>query len=325
MKAKIKYIILVIALLLISTYIIYSFSTHDNGIIDDEAKNISINENIDNLPKKIKISKLENQDEEPFVCFVSDEYEIQELKNYFNSLSLNKVELEGEFEPMYEIIFCGEENIVISISKKQILKITKDSINSVEYYQISNSDFNKIPDLLDIKYYLHRSMLEIPSDDLCNKAQAIVLDGMTNSNISILKEEIYNIHSLLECHLVDNVQTRKNANSFYWEFEVKDQIVIQPNGLEVQSYGFWEYRDSLKEISKLSMSDTTKKILEDIIYKMEQGINNHDLSECFEAHKILHDLDYWVINYPISSFSTAPADWGGIQCYYGLIENYELD
>ena len=80
----------------------------------------------------------------------------------------------------------------------------------------------------------------------------------------------------------------------------------------------------MQELLKLDLNDTTRNMIKDLIYKLQSGMNNHDLSECFEVHKILHDLDYWISSYPISSFTVAPAGWGGIDCYYGLIEFYNL-
>lgn len=80
----------------------------------------------------------------------------------------------------------------------------------------------------------------------------------------------------------------------------------------------------MQELLKLDLNDTTRNMIKDLIYKLQSGMNNHDLSECFEAHKIVHDLDYWIVNYPVGSFYAAPVDWGDIDCYYGLIEFYNL-
>lgn len=154
--------------------------------------------------------------------------------------------------------------------------------------------------------------------------QKLILSGLSDVEITTLKTEIHNIHSLLGFYLVDRVNILKDANSIYWEPATIDEIFTQPNGVKFQSYGFWQFRDSLQELLKLDLNDTTRNMIKDLIYKLQSGMNNHDLSECFEVHKILHDLDYWIISYPISSFTVAPADWGGIDCYYGLIEFYNL-
>lgn len=331
MKIKLIHIFLFIIILFLIFILIYFLTFYNNkfknnSIINNTVENsISTNTRIDNTPQKIKIMNSDVRDDSPFICFVSDKFQIQEFENYFNNLLLDDVKSTNEFNPIYDITFYGNTNIIISLSKDKILQVTNESKNIMEYYAISNHTFNEILDLVNVKYYLHESKLELPASSTCTKAQNTILYGMSDSDIDNLREEIHNIHSSLEFHLADKVQTIKNANSFYWSSEVKDQIVIQPNGVAVQSYGFWNYRDSLKDISNLSLNDSTQKIVNDIIYKLEQGIDNHDISECFEAHKILHDLDYWIINYPINSFNIAPVDWGGIHCYYGSIENYKLD
>ena len=38
----------------------------------------------------------------------------------------------------------------------------------------------------------------------------------------------------------------------------------------------------------------------------------------FESHKIIHDYDYWAINYPVS-LKIEPVDWGGVNTYFGNI------
>lgn len=56
---------------------------------------------------------------------------------------------------------------------------------------------------------------------------------------------------------------------------------------------------------------------------IREAVPNHDLSKFVELHKMLHDFDYWVINYPAYFPLTAPPDWGGITCYYGVLSDID--
>lgn len=154
--------------------------------------------------------------------------------------------------------------------------------------------------------------------------QSSLLSNLDDNELVVLKKQIHNIHSSLEFHLVDRVNVLKDSNNIYWEVDSSSGVFVQPNGLRLQKYGFWEYRDQVKELNELKLNDKLHDILSSALNKIQTGIDNHDLSECFEAHKIIHDLDYWIVNYPISSSFAAPVDWGGLNCYYGLIENYNL-
>lgn len=283
---------------------------------------IEMNKYVPNNITKIKISKYDNSNETPFVCYVSDKGQIQNFINTFKNMELNSYDITDNISPLYIIDFLGDNTTTVVISSDKIGQLSTSDTS--KFFKLSDEDFTSIEKLTDVKYYLHDSNLEKPSEDTCYNMQKLILSGLSDVEITTLKTEIHNIHSLLEFYLVDRVNILKDANSIYWEPATIDEIFTQPNGVKFQSYGFWQFRDSLQELLKLDLNDTTRNMIKDLIYKLQSGMNNHDLSECFEVHKILHDLDYWIISYPISSFTVAPADWGGIDCYYGLIEFYNL-
>lgn len=283
---------------------------------------IEMNKYVPNNITKIKISKYDNSNETPFVCYVSDKGQIQNFINTFKNMELNSYDITDNISPLYIIDFLGDNTTTVVISSDKIGQLSTSDTS--KFFKLSDEDFTSIEKLTDVKYYLHDSNLEKPSEDTCYNMQKLILSGLSDVEITTLKTEIHNIHSLLGFYLVDCVNILKDANSIYWEPATIDEIFTQPNGVKFQSYGFLQFRDSLQELLKLDLNDTTRNKIKDLIYKLQSGMNNHDLSECFEVHKILHDLDYWIISYPISSFTVAPADWGGIDCYYGLIEFYNL-
>lgn len=291
------------------------------GNIDETVVNIDIN----NSPTKIKITKNTNTDDAPFICFVSDTIQINKFKTFFNNFYLdNKVTSISEFNPIYSIELYGDSNIFINISEDKIIKIEKTATSSTEYYRINDTLLNNILELIDIKYYLHINSLKLPSADSCLTAKEKLLYETAWDGTSI-QEKISGIHGGPEYTLSDFITSLKNANDSYWNYQtIKDTSYAYDNKKVILS-SLFDYKEYLKEFNKNNNNDLLKKIIDDIIYKLELAIDNHDVSECFETHKIIHDLDYWCLNYPLASFDGNPVDWGGISCYYGLIENYNLN
>ena len=56
---------------------------------------------------------------------------------------------------------------------------------------------------------------------------------------------------------------------------------------------------------------------------LKEGMDEHDIEKCFEAHKTIHDYDYWVFNMQPSNFKIEPIDWGGIEVYFGKVTGLE--
>ena len=56
---------------------------------------------------------------------------------------------------------------------------------------------------------------------------------------------------------------------------------------------------------------------------MQSAIDTHDLEKLYEFHQIVHDLNYWLLNYPIKPFRPVPADWYGACVYFGVLESYK--
>lgn len=330
MKKIYIYITIVILFLLLGLLIgqiVVSYITKDqlsNAASDNlTTENVlGMNKYIPNSVTKIKISKYDNSNEAPFACYVSDKNKIQNFIDTFDNINFDTYDITDNISPLYIIDFLGDSTTTIVISSNKIGQLSTSDTS--KFFKLSSEDFTSIEKLTDVKYYLHDSNLEKPSEDTCYNMQKLILSGLSDVEITTLQTEIHNIHSSLEFYLVDRTNILKDTNSIYWEPATIDEIFTQPNGVKIQSNGFWEYRNLLQELLKLNLNDTTRNIINDIVSKLQFGMDNRDLSECFEVHKLLHDFDYWIVNYPISSFTVAPADWGGIDCYYGLIENYNL-
>lgn len=281
--------------------------------------NSFIPQNINKVKITITSDGTENNNYSNIIYYLSDLNQINSFIDNYNQIEINETDKNNISDLLYEINFSGDTSSSLKVYSNNLLSINDEN----NFFEISNDSLEKITESTDVKYYLHDSNLEKPSSDSCYNAQSKVLSNLSESEISTLKNSVRNIHSLLEFGLTDRVKTLKDANNIYWEPDTVDEVFTQPNGVKFQSYGFWEYRDELQDLLKLNLNDNAKAIVNDILLHLQTGMDNHDLSECFEAHKILHDFDYWCINYPVS-LNIEPADWGGLDCYYGLIENYNL-
>lgn len=76
--------------------------------------------------------------------------------------------------------------------------------------------------------------------------------------------------------------------------------------------------NELEKIKDISNDSKTKNDLNNAYNLLKYGIDNHNLDNCFESHKIIHDYDYWDINYPVI-LKIEPVDWGGVNTYFGNI------
>ena len=329
MNKILKFFIIIFVIIIIFLFglaignVIISHNQNSNTLNETGANlsTVEISTYIPTNTTKIKISKFENSNNTPFICYISDETQIQSFIKSFSSTSLNDTAIATNITPLYSIDFIGDSSLSVTIYAEKLLQF---STNNTYYFELSDDDFSNIVNLTDVKYYLHNSTLEKPSSSLRTNAKNILMEGLSDIEQSTLKTKVGNTHLGIEHDLVDHINILKDANNIYWEPHTKNIIFTQPNGVRFQSSGFWLDRDELVKLLDLNLNTSIRTIINDIIDKLQTGMDNHDLSLCFEAHKLLHDLDYWIINHPISSLPVAPSDWGGLDCYYGLIEKYNI-
>ena len=281
-----------------------------------------IPENVNKVKITITSDGTENNNYNDIIYYLTDKAQIQSFIDIYNSIELQEANNSNPTELLYEINFLGDTNSIFKVYSNQLISVLYNDIEN--FFNITEDSLNKITESTNIKYYLHDSTLEKPSSTDCYNAQSIVLSGLSESEISSLRTTLHNLHSSLEFYLVDRVSILKDANNIYWEPATVNEIFTQPDGTQFQSNGLWEYRDELKNILNLNINEKTKIIINDALKHLQNSIDNYDLSESFEAHKIIHDLDYWCIDYPIGDFKIEPTDWSGTDCYLGLIENYNL-
>ena len=247
-------------------------------------------------------------------------------------VKLPGVDLKGLPKDQYQVMLELQQKIWdgggIRTQKKQTTaeaEIEKEKLN-VDMYAL-NSRVNDLyfGILLLDEQLKQNALLQDELERNYRQITAYVENGIANqADLDAVKVEQLNTKQKRVELVSSRMAYLKMLSLLVGEKLSQETVLEKPVPQDEISAGFWEYRDQLKELNELTLNNKLHAILDSALNKIQNGIDNHDLSECFEAHKIVHDLDYWIVNYPIGSFYAAPVDWGGLDCYYGLIANYNL-
>lgn len=188
------------------------------------------------------------------------------------------------------------------------------------HYYISREIYQQITNFNVEKYYLHDSNLEKPSQEECSMAQEKALSALSQEEKDYVQTNIRYTHTKLEYELIDAVRLIKDSNSPYWEEFTTYGTFTEPfTGTKVDNGGRFIYiLDELAKIKDKIKEENAKNDLQRAYDTLQEGMKEHNLGKCFEAHKIIHDYDYWVINTPVH-LDYEPADWEGVTTYFGKV------
>lgn len=282
-----------------------------------------------NISKITYRKRTENQKE--IVNFVVEKSDIDKLIGTLYKVKLdekNKQKQQCNYnEYKLRIEIKGDNLLTLEFyeapDKKIFVKL--NDTNSSKVYQIDNEYYQSILTIADVKYYLHISNNSLPTENDCLYAKKNALDGLSEEEIISAQKKIRNAHGLMETILLDGVKTIKDANSPYWKSYTVDELFVDPySGVLVEETGFFDIVNEINELQKDITNIKIKEICNEFCSKLQEAMDNHDLASCFEAHKILHDIDYWIINYPpqYEAGMPGPVDWIGVNCYFGLLERF---
>ena len=185
----------------------------------------------------------------------------------------------------------------------------------------------KTPDVVISKANLHKSDVPLPDKDMVEKVQAKLFKGVKKEDLEKAKKTVHELHMYFESGFVyeaENwIEKYSDPNSPGWVFWEKTGTIEIPGYTEKvynEKDGNW-YIQRLEEV-KAAFADKTA--FTDDITKAEEliseAVKNHDIKNLWYAHQVLHDLDYWVLNYPIQypKGTAAPPDWKGVETYFGV-------
>ena len=160
---------------------------------------------------------------------------------------------------------------------------------------------------------------------LCISARDKLFEGLCSEDIVKVSEQIRKAHWWIEFRLI---------GAYSWEHDSLEWNNIDHTFDTYTSYGITvklahldytgiECIESLKAIKEIVNNNYFSIDIDRAAGAMQDAIDNHDMQKLYEFHQIMHDLDYWLINYPLETFKSAPADWHGVYVYFGVLESYK--
>lgn len=196
--------------------------------------------------------------------------------------------------------------------------------------QVSSSTSETVSEASEAESYsyhlkLHDSDLEPPSASVCLAAQERVFIGLSEDDIQLVKDTIHNWHMTMEGEFVkkNRREILGDPDSVAWElWENKDASVLIPG--DTGPVGtLYDGAMIISELQSLIDVVQDQSFLEDL-KKMQDtvqaAVDKHSVDELDYFHRLLHDCDYWLVNYG-EQLSIAPADWDGVNVYFNCLKS----
>ncbi|MFZ7121065.1 MAG: hypothetical protein ACOWWH_08965 [Eubacteriaceae bacterium] len=199
----------------------------------------------------------------------------------------------------------------------------------------TNKKTEESDSLIISKETLHESNKEFPDENTVLVVQKNVLEGLNKQEIKEIKETINRIHLYFEIQFIEmNISTTlSDPESPIWVIWEKTGTIdgddIPGSDPVFNEYDGDSFIKDLELIKRLVDGDKLKADISVTQKLISFAVKNHDLSALYYAHQMLHDIDYWVINYPIEYPIAAPPSWKGVHTYFGVVaslgNNYPLE
>lgn len=184
----------------------------------------------------------------------------------------------------------------------------------------SSEGVNNLPKLT--KADLNKSSLEIPEPDFLFDNQKQIFARIQKRDT--VKAAIHQMHLYFESGFMgDWFKLYQNPQSQYWLNWEKTGKLSYPG--EETFVNETDGQTLINQLEQLKPLITDKALIDDINTTQRliaNAVSRHSIRGLFYAHKVLHDLDYWVINYPISYpyGGPEPPSWSGTETYFGVCE-----
>ena len=143
------------------------------------------------------------------------------------------------------------------------------------------------------------------------------LDDLNESSRKIVKDKIFNVHSYIECELVEDFKGDCSKDSKVW-----NNIDDNPKDNVISGYTIPDMISDLERVSTIINKESFSERINHIVEELQQL--THDIELFYKIHQETHDLSYWAINYPLEDLKIAPADWHGIYVYFGTLNDVDL-
>lgn len=214
--------------------------------------------------------------------------------------------------------------IMLGAQEKNKIQVSESNDEEQDYLledSVGNINIAEDSNEIEKEYYLHDSNLKLPSDDECNKMHEKVIEGLTEKELLTVSKKIREIHMTMEFLLIDAVKNLKDPNSKYWILYIDNTPIIEDSGdglIFSDEHCFKYVLDNIKNIENILKDKDAKQILSNLYIRFNKALTEHNIAECFEVHKTIHDFDFFMINHPVHFDKAPPADWEGINTYFGI-------
>ena len=172
---------------------------------------------------------------------------------------------------------------------------------------------------------LHDSDLEPPSASVCLAAQERVLTVLSEDDIQLVKDTIHDWHMAMESRFVNyNMRNLlQDPDSVAWKlWEDKDASVLIPgdSGPVGTLYDGAMIISELQGLVDVVQDQSFLADLKKMQDTVQAAVDKHSIDELDYFHRLLHDCDYWLVNYG-TQLTIAPADWDGVNVYFDCLES----
>ena len=223
---------------------------------------------------------------------------------------------------------CNSE---LTPPKEKYLEDNPDVVYRVDSTEEVIREIASEKDLTLDNVSLHNSDKQPPEKSTIVIIQEELTKDIDKTKLTEAKKTLHEIHMYFECGFIyesENwIEKLSNPDSLGWCFWERTGVIEIP--------GYTEKVDNKKDgdtyiqwLENVKQVFTNLKLRKDIttVQKLiKYAVDNHDIKGLWYAHQILHDLDYWILNYPIHfpKGKPAPPDWKGVDSYFGVTKTLE--
>lgn len=199
--------------------------------------------------------------------------------------------------------------------------VSSEAPSKIYRYPTSSSEsVESTPKRYHLK--LHDSDLQIPSKGICLAAQKQAFSGMSKAEIELVQTTIREWHMELEWEFVNNNmrENLQDPDSQYWEAWEHTGVIHYDYISFVNDYDGATIINSLQKLVDVVKDSDLQADLREMQQIIQSAVEHHSIDDLDTLHRMLHDCDYWLVNYP-AYLETPPGDWDGINVYFDCLES----
>lgn len=271
--------------------------------------------------------------------YITGDKEVYQINNYadfwIDILETNWQKTTDEVENSYYYILNinGDKTCHIKIYKKFFANNNNstdikgyaevyDDTGKTQRYIVPVSLYNTIHYYTNEDLNLYESDLPLPNEEDCYDVQENIFYGISDENKKTIQNNIRLIHSYLE-NIIKG-QELNDPTSQEWEIETSETEITYQDLLGAQILEYYgrlqdNYKTFVNTINMLNESEGKRDLLE-AANLYNEAMNEHSVLKLYKSYKIIHDYDFFVMNYPPYWNLPEGHDYPGVDTYFGSVE-----